>query len=168
VVSVRSLQLNIIAIAAAVLGVFSLTIPVISNTYSHIDPRMIIFNDEPDLMRFLDGYGEVKLVFAPVAFLVGVILSFFTPLGGVPMALGIIDFYVRMHGHLDTHVTEYFTVTSDWGPGFYVGIGAASLAIASILLPIYLELSADNVVVSLQRELTPRRLCVWRLVASKN
>lgn len=78
------------------------------------------------------------LLFAPLAFFVGVALAFVTPLGGIGMALGIVSLYSSLHHTMETSLIRFGPVVTwyDWGPAFYIGILAAVVTLSSYFLPI--------------------------------
>ncbi len=79
------------------------------------------------------------LVFAPIAFFVGVALAFVTPLGGIGMALGIVSLYRSIHPQFDTStwlLPHGITVVFNWGAAFYIGILATIVTLVSFVFPI--------------------------------
>lgn len=89
----------------------------------------------PPIIQFAD------FVLAAIAFFLGVALASVTPLGGVSMALGMIDYYRVLSSKFDAFRDSFggagrIVTSIDWGAAFYIGILATFVTLLSFVFPV--------------------------------
>jgi hypothetical protein len=96
---------------------------------------------------FSDIYlaGDAIFLFGGVLFISGAVISFVTPLGGIPQIAGWILFHSTISHLLGTHIGHPGVLYTNYlGLGFLVGIIAGALCILSFIMPIGLDRSWKN------------------------
>jgi len=125
------------SLLGVLLGLLCLIVPCLTET-NMSNTHVITSTHHWYLSHCYDMTHYRYLAFAPFAFFVGVALAFVTPLGGIGMALGIVNLYNSIHPQIEASwlrfgpsVTTYY-----WGAAFYIGILASVVTMASFVFPI--------------------------------
>ena len=136
-------RFNLLSVAAGIVGVISIFLPwfVERETIHYFN---IVQTYDWSLFSAFSGDWMPFMMSAAALFLFGSVVSFLTPLGGIPQLLGVL-FY--MNGIIldfqDFHSTTYFDSTLSFGPGLYLGLVAAIAAIASVIVTRRLMVPVD-------------------------
>jgi len=166
----RWLQVNVVGLAAAGLGILCLVLPAVIYTVdlSYNNPSYLEdgqgYRIGVHLTDIWTGLDNVRLVLTPLApamFLLGIVLAFVSPLGGIVMAAGMLDFYLETHGYIGEWIYKHPTVTYAWGPAFYVGIAASVIGVASFAYPVRVCFSGAGVCWTAGRKSILNRILVW-------
>ncbi len=130
----RAYRFNFLSVAAGIIGVVCLFLPwfVERQTSPYID---IVQTYDWSLFSAFSGDWMPFMMSAAALFLFGSVVSFLTPLGGIPQLLGVL-FYMNgiVLDFRDFHSTTYFDSSLSFGPGLYLGLVAAIAAIASVIV----------------------------------
>ncbi len=173
------MRINGVCLLGAILGIVSLTVPCVavtiehsslfSNgriTYSHLFLYLTssaFTGPEADLGNLMTK-APPEFLLAPTAFLLGIALSLITPLGGLSMALGMVE-YGRIVGSNDFNAmfasTGSAATSIHWGAALYIGILATILVLLSVLLPFGPGHTSIRDVLSFNRNHLKERLLVW-------
>ncbi|MEM0342738.1 MAG: hypothetical protein QXU73_00585 [Thermoplasmata archaeon] len=109
-------------------------------------------------------YAEWLIAF--IAFFGGTVLAFGTPLGGVGMAAGLLQYYFALRNEFDVIAArlshpEVFVTSVGWDAALYIGVLATALVLVSAVLPVgpgYSEMYAPW---PFRRWRLKERLLVW-------
>ena len=132
-------RINMMCLLGVLLGLLCFTVPCLTETERYGVGATMSHQWHWYLTHCYDMVHDRFLVFAPVAFFLGVALAFVTPLGGIGMALGIVSLYWSIHPQFDTStllLPRGVTIVFNWGPAFYIGILAAIVTLVSFAFPI--------------------------------
>jgi len=81
--------------------------------------------------------GDPTFLFGGILFISGAIISFITPLGGIPQIAGWTIFFSVINPFLGTHIGHPGVLyTSYLSLGFWLGLIGGVLCILSIIVPI--------------------------------
>lgn len=81
--------------------------------------------------------GDATILFGGIVFLGGAVISFITPLGGIPQIAGWILLFSTVSQILGTHIGHPGILYDTYlGLGFWAGLFAGALCTLSILIPI--------------------------------
>lgn len=127
----ESMKVNILAIAAGLLGVVCILLP------WSVMVTDSVFGDSTVERTMTDyiHHDDPAFALAIVLFLMGSATALITPLGSVGQFFGWLVFLAAISADLKTTETSIATVTTSLGTGFFVGVVATALVIASILYP---------------------------------
>jgi hypothetical protein len=128
------------SLLGVLLGLVCLTVPCLTETNIDVKYKThaIISTYHWSLSHCYDMTHYRYLVFAPLAFFVGVALAFVTPLGGIGMALGIVSLYSSIYHQMESSSLSFGPTISvfHWGAAFYIGILAAIVTLGSFVFPL--------------------------------
>jgi hypothetical protein len=127
-------RINMMCLLGVLLGLLCLTVPVLTETTTLRFTGAAIEHHQ-----YMTTHQYVNLVFAPIAFFLGVALAFVTPLGGVGTASGMIGYYYGLSPKFDTSGFLFpagITMAYHWGAAFYIGILATIVTLVSFVFPI--------------------------------
>jgi hypothetical protein len=130
------LRVNILCILGAVLGiasVFSVWV-----VYHQVDIYAVVESTPYTGIDLLGPYARSPMdvsILAPLLLVVGTVIAFISPTGGILQVAGTLYFlsWVRLHlnpGHM------FFGWYVDWSYGPFIGLAAGALVILSIFHPI--------------------------------
>ena len=170
------MQINLLCLAGAALGLFCLFLPwgvYTSGSPIHNPHEYAFLTDEEWYAGNFQHYplsAAVDLLLPAIAFSVGSLVAFITPLGSLGQVSGIVIFYIRVDPLTKNGVETFksFTLVGEglnhlsYAVGFYLATCAAALTCVSLLAPMVLEYSKDGIRLS-RRGWPPRQiLMAWR------
>jgi len=155
---IRSLQINVLCVMAAVIVIMSIVLPwangyapAYENTPLQSSKNLYPLNPVPPI-------GDQLLVLPMTAVILGAIVSLFSPLGGfLVVAGGTVEFFRLLPS---VNWFWHFSV----GPGFYLGMSAAILILVSLAIPITLERSKHVLALSFRKQPLRKRLLTWQVM----
>ena len=139
-------RVNIISIAGGAIGllaaIFLPWITIYAGGWAHAGPSLTDLMTTPTVRTYPVGdlFGNVSILLGGILILIGAVVSFTTPLGGIPQIIGCTLFYSTISQILGTHIGRFDVLyTTYLGLGFWLGIIAGGLCLLSIIVPIGLN-----------------------------
>jgi len=126
----KGYRINVLSIAAAMIGILCVFLPWFSESYSS---SYYSYDDSMSLFWSFNSNWDPYFMAAGALFLFGSVLCFISPLGGLSQLAGAITYLLGLiqnyHGFVGP---RYFNAEVSPGLGVYVGVVASIIALSSI------------------------------------
>ena len=151
--SAAKFRLNLLCLLGAILALAAIGAPWFTHQTVQAHP-LITQYDSHNLFMVLDQSYGVDAMVAAIMIVAGTGAAFATPLGGFAQAFGIFWFWQTRSGIAGTLTTNDWIDRNYFDAGFYLGIIACGIVLASMFVPL-------GVGYLLRRKTLRARLFIW-------
>lgn len=151
--STAKFRVNMLCLAGALLALVAMGLPWFTHQTVSAQPSITQY-DSHNLFMVLDQSFGTEAMLAGIVFICGTAVAFVTPLGGIGQAFGALWFWQTRHLIVGTLATSGWIDRNYFDSGFYIGIVASAIVLASMFVPL-------GIGYILRRKTLLSRLIIW-------
>ena len=151
--STAKFRVNMLCLAGALLALVAMGLPWFTHQTVSAQPSVTLYESH-NLFMVLDQSFGTEAMLAGIVFICGTAVAFVTPLGGIGQAFGALWFWQTRHLIVGTLATSGWIDRNYFDSGFYLGIIASAIVLASMFVPLGMGYI-------LRRKTLLSRLIIW-------
>jgi hypothetical protein len=157
--STAKFRVNMLCLAGALLALVAMGVPWFTHQTISAQPSVTQYDSHSLFMVFDQSFGP-EAVLAAIVFICGTAVAFVTPLGGIGQVFGALWFWQTRHLIVGTLATSGWIDRNYFDSGFYLGIVASGMVLASMFVPL-------GIGYILRRKTLLSRLIIWGASAAR-